>query len=155
MNPQAAHLLLGREPARVLDPLEVLELDPHVLNVELEQVPEARQVLRGGLGVRRGVLGGLWTGCGRWWWIRSEFQKVLDLDDLAVAVLQRAAVVGVVVHQLRQCGELLAAVQVVVVARVLDADVGHVVLDPVAAETHQSVQTGNGDGVWIISRTPL
>ena len=59
MNPQAAHLLLGREPARVLDPLEVLELDPHVLNVELEQVPEARQVLRGGLGVRRGVLGGL------------------------------------------------------------------------------------------------
>jgi len=57
-NPGTAHLLVGREPARVLHPLQILELDSHVLDVELEQVPEGRQVLRGGLGVCRWVLGG-------------------------------------------------------------------------------------------------
>lgn len=59
LDPRASHLLFRREPpTRVLEPLKVLKLDPDVLYVELEQVPEARQVLRGGLGVRRWVLSG-------------------------------------------------------------------------------------------------
>lgn len=53
MDPRASHLLFRWEPpVQVLEPLEVLKLDPDVLYVELEQVPEACQVLRGGLGVR-------------------------------------------------------------------------------------------------------
>lgn len=57
-DPRASHLLFRWEPpTRVLDPLEVLKLDPDVLYVELEQVPEACQVLRGGLGVGCWVLG--------------------------------------------------------------------------------------------------
>lgn len=58
MNHQVPDLLLRWEsPARVLDPLEVLKLDPDVLYVELEQVPEGSQVLRCGLRVGRWVLG--------------------------------------------------------------------------------------------------
>lgn len=56
-KPGASHLLFRwKPPTRVLEPLEVLELDPDVFYVELEQVPETRQVLSGGLGVRRRVL---------------------------------------------------------------------------------------------------
>lgn len=57
--PAASHLLFRwKPPARVLHPLEVLEFDPDVLDVELEQVPEVGQVLRGRLGVGGGVLRG-------------------------------------------------------------------------------------------------
>lgn len=52
-------------------------------------------------------------------------ERVSELDDGAVPVLQDPVVRRVVIHQLRQRGELLPAVQVVVVARVLDSDVGH------------------------------
>lgn len=58
LHPPASHLLFRWEPpARVFEPLEVLKFDPDVLYVELEQVPESCQVLRGGLGVGRRVLG--------------------------------------------------------------------------------------------------
>lgn len=52
-----SHLLFRWEPpARVFEPLEVLKLDSDVLYIKLEQVPEACQVLRGGLGVGWWVL---------------------------------------------------------------------------------------------------
>jgi len=52
LDPQVSHLLFRWEsPTTVLDPLEVLKLDPDVLYVELEQVPKGSKVLRCGLGV--------------------------------------------------------------------------------------------------------
>lgn len=52
-DPFSSHLLFRwKPPTRVFKPLEVLKLNPDVLYVELEQVPEACQVLRRGLGVR-------------------------------------------------------------------------------------------------------
>lgn len=58
-EPRASHLLFRwKPPTRVLEPLQVLKLDPDVLYVELEQVPETGQVLGGGLGVCCWVLEG-------------------------------------------------------------------------------------------------
>lgn len=58
-KPRGPHLLFRwKPPTRVLQPLEVLKLDPDVLYVELEQVPETGQILGGGLGVRCWVLDG-------------------------------------------------------------------------------------------------
>lgn len=52
LDPRVSHLLFRREPpTRVLEPLEILKLDPDVLYIELEQVPEGSQVLRRGLRV--------------------------------------------------------------------------------------------------------
>lgn len=57
-DPPVPHLLFRWEPPpRVLELLEVLKPNPYVLYVELEQVPEGRQVLRRGLGVGGWVLG--------------------------------------------------------------------------------------------------
>lgn len=52
-------------------------------------------------------------------------ERVLELDDGAVLVLQDAIFCRVVFHQLRQRGKLLSTIQVVVVTGVLDPDVGH------------------------------
>lgn len=57
LPPRASHLLFRwKPPTRFLHPLQVLEFDPDVLYVKLEQVPEVGQVLRGRLGVGGGVL---------------------------------------------------------------------------------------------------
>lgn len=57
-------------------------------------------------------------------------EGVLELDDVAVPLSQQVLLLGVVLHQLGQRGKLLAAVQVIVVARVLDLDVGHLIVPP-------------------------
>lgn len=57
-------------------------------------------------------------------------EGVLELDDVAVPLPQQVLLLGVVLHQLGQRGKLLAAVQVIVVARVLDLDVGHLIVPP-------------------------
>lgn len=67
-------------------------------------------------------------------------ERVSELDDGAVLVLQDPVLRRVVVHQLRQRGELLPAVQVIVVARVLDPDVGHRFTHP--AQTRRGRQRG-------------
>lgn len=41
---------------------------------------------------------------------------VLELDDMAVPLAQQILLLCVILHQLGQCGKLLASVQVVVVA---------------------------------------
>lgn len=46
---------------------------------------------------------------------------------MAVPLAQKVLLFGVILHQLSQRGELLTAVQVIVVARVLDLDVGHLI----------------------------
>lgn len=55
---------------------------------------------------------------------------VLELDDMAVPLTQQILLLGVILHQLGQRGELLASVQVVVIARVLDLDVRHLIVAP-------------------------
>lgn len=57
-------------------------------------------------------------------------ERVLELDDVAVLLLQLPVMLHVILHQLRQRGELLPAVQVVEVARVLDLDVGDGAISP-------------------------
>lgn len=57
-------------------------------------------------------------------------EGVLELDDVAVPLSQQVLLLGVVLHQLGQRGKLLAAIQVIVVARVLDLDVGHLIVPP-------------------------
>ncbi len=56
-------------------------------------------------------------------WIRAV-KRVLELNDVPVLLLELALVLHVVLHQLRQRGELLPAIEIVKVARVLDLDVG-------------------------------
>lgn len=46
---------------------------------------------------------------------------------MAVPFAQKVLLFGVILHQLSQRGELLTAVQVIVVARVLDLNVGHLI----------------------------
>lgn len=53
-------------------------------------------------------------------------EGVFELDDRPVFVLKDVVLRCVVLHQLRQGGELLPAVQVVEVSCVLDADVRHI-----------------------------
>ncbi len=55
---------------------------------------------------------------------------VLELDDMAVPLTQKILLFSVILHQLGQSGKLLASVQVVVVARVLDLNVGHLIVSP-------------------------
>lgn len=55
---------------------------------------------------------------------------VLELDDMAVPLTQEILLFGVILDQLGQRGKLLASVQVVVVAWVLDLDVGHLIVAP-------------------------
>lgn len=55
---------------------------------------------------------------------------VLELDDMAVPLTQEILLFSVILHQLGQRGKLLASVQVVVVARVLDLNVGHLIVTP-------------------------
>lgn len=57
-------------------------------------------------------------------------QRVLEVDDGAVAVLQDALLLRVVLHQLRQRRELLPSIQVVEIPRVLDPNVGHLIPHP-------------------------
>lgn len=57
-------------------------------------------------------------------------ERVLELDDVAVPLSQQVLLLGVVLHQLGQRGKLLAAIQVIVIARVLDLDVGHLITPP-------------------------
>lgn len=53
---------------------------------------------------------------------------VLEFDDMPVPLAQEILLFGVILHQLGQRGKLLAAVQVVVVTRVLDLNVGHLIV---------------------------
>ena len=55
----------------------------------------------------------------------GRVERVLELDDLSVALSELALVLHVVLDELGQRGKLLPAVQVIVVARVLDLDVRH------------------------------
>lgn len=55
-------------------------------------------------------------------------ERVLQLDDVAVLLPQQPLLLGVVLHQLCQRGELLAAVQVIVIPRVLDLNVRHLIV---------------------------
>lgn len=57
-------------------------------------------------------------------------EGVFKLNDGAVLVLQNAVLRRVVLHQLWQGGKLLPSIQVVIVSRVLDADVGHCLAHP-------------------------
>lgn len=57
-------------------------------------------------------------------------ERILELYDVAVLLLELPVVLHVVLHQLGQRGKLLAAIQVVVVARVLDLDVGDGAIPP-------------------------
>lgn len=50
---------------------------------------------------------------------------------MTVPLPQQILLLGVVLHQLGQRGKLLAPVQVIVVTRVLDLDVGHLIIPPV------------------------
>lgn len=49
---------------------------------------------------------------------------------MAVPLAQEVLLFGVILHQLGQRGELLASVQVIVVTRVLDLNVGHLIVTP-------------------------
>lgn len=49
------------------------------------------------------------------------------MDDGAITVLQDTLLLCVVLHQLRESGELLPAIQVVEIPRVLDPNVCHLV----------------------------
>lgn len=53
---------------------------------------------------------------------------VLELNNMAVPLTQEILLFSVILHKLGQCGKLLAAVQVVVVTRVLDLNVGHLIV---------------------------
>lgn len=55
---------------------------------------------------------------------------VLELDDMAVPLAQKILLLGVILHQLGQRGKLLATIEVVVVAGVLDLYVGHLITPP-------------------------
>lgn len=57
-------------------------------------------------------------------------ERVLEFDDVSVLLLQLPVMLHVILDQLRQRGELLPAVQVVEVARVLDLDVGDGAISP-------------------------
>lgn len=57
-------------------------------------------------------------------------EGVLQLDDVAVLLPQQSVLLRVVLHQLREGGELLPSVQVVVIPRVLDLDVCHLIVSP-------------------------
>lgn len=57
-------------------------------------------------------------------------ERVLEVDDGAIAVLQDALLLCVVLHQLRERCELLPSIQVIEVPRVLDPNVGHLIPHP-------------------------
>lgn len=61
-------------------------------------------------------------------------EGVFELDNGAVLVLQDAILRRVVLHQLRQGGKLLPAIQVVEVSRILDPDVRHLLAHPETKE---------------------
>lgn len=65
--------------------------------------------------LRRGVLAVEW---------------VLELYDMSVPFAQQILLFGVILHQLGQRCELLPPVQVIVVARVLNLDVRHLIVAP-------------------------
>lgn len=54
---------------------------------------------------------------------------------MAVPLAQKILLLGVILNQLGQRGKLLAAVQVVVVTRVLDLNVGHLIVPPEREKT--------------------
>lgn len=53
---------------------------------------------------------------------------VLELNNMAVPLTQEILLFSVILHQLGKRSKLLAAVQVVVVTRVLDLNVGHLIV---------------------------
>lgn len=55
---------------------------------------------------------------------------VLELYDMAVPFAQEILLFGVILHQLGQRCKFLAPIQVIVVARVLDLNVGHLIITP-------------------------
>lgn len=65
-------------------------------------------------------------------------ERVLELNDMAVPLAQKILLLGVVLHQLGQRRKLLPPIQVVVVARVLDLNVGHLIVTPKRKNTHEN-----------------
>lgn len=55
---------------------------------------------------------------------------MLELDDMAVPLAQKILLFSVILHQLSERGEFLASIQVIIVARVLDLNVGHLIVTP-------------------------
>lgn len=57
-------------------------------------------------------------------------ERVLELNDVPVLLLQLPVVLHVILHQLCQGGKLLSAVKVIVISRVLDFNVGDGTVSP-------------------------
>ena len=60
---------------------------------------------------------------------------ILEFNDVAVPLTQEILLLSVILHQLGQSGKLLATVKVIVVTRVLDLNVGHLIVPPAQNET--------------------
>ena len=76
-----------------------------------------------------------WAGPGLCWAVPLRcgvlaVEGVLELNDVAVPLAQQVVLLGVVLHQLGQRGKLLPAIQIVVVPRVLDLNVGDLIITP-------------------------
>lgn len=57
-------------------------------------------------------------------------ERIFKLNDVTIPLAQEVLLFSVILHQLGQCGELLASIQVIVVTSVLDLNVGHLILTP-------------------------
>lgn len=57
-------------------------------------------------------------------------ERVLELNDVPIFLLQLPVMLHVILHQLCQGGKLLSAVKVIVISRVLDFNVGDGAVSP-------------------------
>lgn len=57
-------------------------------------------------------------------------ERIFKLNDVTIPLAQEVLLFSVILHQLGQCGELLASIQVIVVTSVLDLNVGHLIFTP-------------------------
>ena len=57
-------------------------------------------------------------------------ERILELNDHSTPLPQGTRVFPVVAHQLSQGGKLLTSIQVIVVASILDLDVGYLLSTP-------------------------
>lgn len=65
-------------------------------------------------------------------------EGVLELDDVAVLLPQQPLLLCVVLHQLGERGKLLPSIQVVVIPRVLDLDVRHLIISSAEGRSNKS-----------------
>lgn len=66
-------------------------------------------------------------------------ERVFQLNDVSVFLFQLSMMFHVILHQLSQRGKLLSTVQVIIISRVLDLNVGDGAISPSEEKSFNSV----------------